>query len=233
MFVWAPVLKSELSLVHPDGDRLDRSVTRADPTLRDRSADLGVRPRVDSKWSGAGVSPFGDDVLHSPTIPIEEVDDAAREVASYMVEVMAARHGIGLAANQVGLPWRMFVHNMPRVAPQVIINPTLVDVDDHWTYVEGCLSLTIEGTHEILRRPKRIVVKALDISGREVRIAADELLARVFQHEIDHLDGIVYVQRLIGKPRETVYGLMAEHGVHLTKLPPRPYGATVMGVTQG
>ncbi len=198
-------------------------MTDGSPVVVDRSVDLGVRRYEDSRWSGAGVTPFGDVGLHSPTVAVDGIDDQVREVADYMVSVMQARHGIGLAANQVGLPWRMFVHNLPKVAPQVIINPLIVDLDESWVYSEACLSLTVEESRSEVIRPKRIVVEAVDIDGAEVRIAADEVLARVFQHEIDHLDGIVYVQRLIGDVQRRVYTLMEDAGIDTARLPPTPY----------
>lgn len=187
--------------------------------VRDRSSDLGVYPYVASEWAGAGIVPFGDEVLHQATRQVETISDEVRAIAGYMLEVMSARHGIGLAANQVGLDLRMFVHNLPKVAPQVIVNPRVVDLADEWSYTEGCLSMTLEGTRGSARRPRRVVVEALDINGAELRIAADELLARVFLHEIDHLDGLVFVQRLAGVERERVYRAMADGGLDTSILP--------------
>lgn len=164
-------------------------------------------------WSGRGVVPFGEDVLHAPTQPIDSVSDELAGIADYMIEVMHEREGVGLAANQIGLPLRMFVHNMPRVAPAVIVNPRIVESSGMWEYSEGCLSMTIDGTHAPLSRPQRITVECIDIKGRPLRIEADEWLARVFQHEIDHLNGVVYVERLTGSHRERVFRLMRSAGV--------------------
>lgn len=200
-------------------------MSSTDAVVRDRSSDLGVRPYEASEWAGAGVTPFGEEVLHQPTLPLKGIDGVVEDVARYMVEVMHARRGIGLAANQVGLPWRMFVHNLPRVAPQVIINPTIIDVDGTWEYSEACLSMTIEGTRTTMLRPKRLRIDALDLSGAQLRITADEVLARVFQHEIDHLDGLVYVQRLDGEARRRVYEILFLRGVDTKLLPARPYQA--------
>jgi peptide deformylase len=188
-----------------------------------RAAEVGAQMYVASPWSGPGVTPFGNACLHSPTESVEQIDSSVELVASYMIEIMHERRGIGLAANQIGLSWRMFVHNLPTVAPQVVINPQIIDVDDVWSYSEGCLSLTIEGSRAAVRRPKRVLIEAVDLSGATMRIAADELLARVFQHEIDHLDGIVYVQRLEGQSRSHVYDLMSANGVDTSLLPSKPY----------
>lgn len=170
-------------------------------------------PFTTSAWSGKGVVPFGENVLHSPTQPIDSITDELTSVADYMIELMHEREGVGLAANQIGLPLRMFVHNMPRVAPAVIVNPRVVESSGTWEYSEGCLSMTIDGTHAPLKRPQRITVECIDIKGRPLRIEADEWLARVFQHEIDHLDGVVYAERLAGAHRERVFRLMRSAGV--------------------
>lgn len=216
----AAILKDVISTVCRTDAWLDRPVTSSDQeVVRDRSSDLGVRPYIASRWAGAGIVPFGDEVLHQATQPLEIISDDVIAIAGYMIEVMHARHGIGLAANQVGLPLRMFVHNLPKVAPQVIINPVVTDLADEWSYTEGCLSMTLEGTRGRAMRPRRVLVEALDISGAELRISADELLARVFLHEIDHLDGLVFAQRLAGVERDRVYSAMARGGFDTSMLP--------------
>ena len=182
---------------------------------------LQAWPFEPSNWAGEGVVPFGEDVLHTPTVEVDAVTDEIRVIADYMIAVMHERDGIGLAANQIGLPLRMFVHNMPRVAPPVIINPVIVERSGTWTYHEGCLSMTIDGTHAPLDRPKQLVIDCLDGRGRQVRIDADELLARVFQHEIDHLDGILYAERLSAPHRRRVFQLMERHGVPVGRLEDR------------
>lgn len=179
---------------------------------------LGAWPFADTPWAGAGVVPFGEDVLHSPTQIVESFSDTLATIADYMVEVMHERDGIGLAANQIGLPLRMFVHNMERVAPPVIVNPVVIDSSGTWEYSEGCLSMTIDGTHAPLERPKRLTVECVDLQGRPMTIEADELLARVFQHEIDHLDGVVYAERLVGDHRQRVFKLMQAGGTPTTQL---------------
>lgn len=179
---------------------------------------LGAQPYEETEWSGAGVVPFGDDVLHTATHLVDTFGDELKTIADYMIEVMHEREGVGLAANQIGLPLRMFVHNMPRVAPQVIVNPKVIETSGTWEYSEGCLSMTIEGTHAPLVRAKQLVVECLDIQGRPLRIEADEWLSRVFQHEIDHLDGVVYAERLEGQHRERVFKLMKSSGTPTDRL---------------
>lgn len=179
---------------------------------------LGAWPHSDAGWAGAGVVPFGEEVLHSPTRDVETFNDHLKTIADYMVEVMHEREGVGLAANQIGLPLRMFVHNMPRVAPPVIVNPRIIETSGTWEYSEGCLSMTVDGTHAPLVRPKHLVVECVDVKGRPLRIEADEWLSRVFQHEIDHLDGVVYAERLVGDHRSRVFKLMTNAGTPVDQL---------------
>jgi len=180
--------------------------------LSEVAALLGAWPHTEAPWAGAGVVPFGENVLHSPTQQVEAFTDDLTTVSDYMIEVMHEREGVGLAANQIGLPLRMFVHNMPRVAPPVIVNPRIIDTSGTWEYSEGCLSMTIDGTHAPLVRPKHLVVECVDLRGRPMRIEADEWLSRVFQHEIDHLDGVVYAERLVSTHRSRVFKLMNAAG---------------------
>jgi peptide deformylase len=176
-----------------------------------------------SRWSGAGVVPICTPVLHTPTTVIDRVDGEIRKLAEHMLTLMRERSGIGLAANQAGAPVRMFVHGINDAAPSVIINPIILSTQGSWTYREGCLSVQIPGSAAPVVRPKKITIRGLLLDGRKVKITANELLARVFQHEIDHLDGIEYVQRLTGPERERVYALLAADGVDNTWVPSKPY----------
>ena len=141
-----------------------------------------------------------------------------------MIKVMRQAAGIGLAANQAGVGLRMLVHKLAPVAPQVLINPELLDGDGKWEYSEACLSLKLEGTAATVLRPKRITVRAVTIDGKPIVVNADELFARVLQHEIDHLDGIEYVQRVDGEDRLKIYRLIEDCGIDISCIPPRPYG---------
>ncbi|MGH1502323.1 MAG: peptide deformylase [Acidimicrobiales bacterium] len=184
---------------------------------------FGAQPYRASPWAGHGVTPFGADVLHTPTRAVSEFDDRLRDLGDYMIEVMHERDGIGLAANQIGLDLRLFVHGLPRVVDPVIVNPRITAVhDDTWTYEEGCLSLKLDGTYRTVVRPKRIRVEAQRLDGSAITIEADELLSRVFQHEIDHLDGHVFAQRVTGDGRSTLYQLMESAGVPTERLPELP-----------
>jgi len=193
----------------------------ADAPIEDESSDLGVWPTDrPSPYAGLGIVPIGTPVLHSAAKPIQEIDGRVAKIAGYMIRAMHARRGIGLAANQVGIAERLFVTNLSRCAPDVLINPVILHSEGSWSYSEGCLSVRIEGTGSVVYRPKRITIEAWTLKHTRVEIEADEVLARVFQHEIDHLDGIEYVQRLHGIDRKRVYDTMKAAGVDVSWVPP-------------
>lgn len=140
---------------------------------------------------------YPDPVLRLRAKPVQRITDEVRAVAQRMIELMHEAPGIGLAAPQVGLSWRLFVA-CPSTDPKddrVFINPVLVEpgrtLDD---YEEGCLSLP-QITGEI-RRPKTITIKAMDLDGKPVRMTSDDLPARVWQHEYDHLEGTLILDRM-------------------------------------
>lgn len=136
-------------------------------------------------------------VLRGKAKALTQINDEVRAVAVRMLVLMHEAPGVGLAAPQVGLPWRLFVAN-PTGQPEddlVFINPVLSnpsrEVSD---YEEGCLSLPdIRAT---IRRPKGITVTALDLAGKTFTLSSDELAARVWQHETDHLDGVLILDRM-------------------------------------
>jgi peptide deformylase len=136
---------------------------------------------------------FGDPVLRQRAKEVEEIDGRLVQLSEDMLATMYAAPGVGLAAPQVGIERRMFVYDAGD-GPATIVNPEIVESDGEWTYREGCLS--IPDLSWAVVRPKRIHLRARDLDGNEVDIEADEFLARVFQHELDHLDGVLFVQRL-------------------------------------
>ncbi len=141
-----------------------------------------------------------------------------------MTSVMHQAQGIGLAANQVGAPVRMCTHKLGAVAPTTLINPEILKSAGVWEYTEGCLSLSVDGAAAPVVRPKTLLIRALTLDGRAFIANADELFARVLQHEVDHLNGIEYVQRLTGLERTRVYLVMNEHDIDHSWMPPAPYG---------
>lgn len=185
-------------------------------------------PERESRFARPGIVPVGTPVLHSPTDYLANMQGpSVASMKARLLASMAAAQGIGLAANQVGASLRMLAHNLGRVAPQVFVNPVVLGVSGLWSYDEGCLSLHVENTRCRVDRPKRIDVVAGLPAGEIIVVEADELLSRVLQHELDHLDGIEYVQRLdAGRQRDRVYDAMGKAGVDVSWLPFRPYSSS-------
>jgi peptide deformylase len=142
---------------------------------------------------------FGDQVLRRVANPAADVSDELIELGRRMLVTMDREAGVGLAGPQVGAGVRIFTHALPEQAPPVLINPEIVESRGEWTYQEGCLS--IPGLYYDIVRPKEVHVRAIDLHGDEVDFDAYELLARVIQHEIDHLDGVLFVDLLQGDDR--------------------------------
>jgi peptide deformylase len=139
---------------------------------------------------------FPDPRLRTVARPVDAVDDSVRRLADDMLETMYAASGIGLAATQVNRDVRMLVMDISaeRDAPMVLINPEIVSRDGSQVCEEGCLS--VPGEYAEVERAERIRVRALDRDGESREIEADGLLAVCIQHEIDHLDGKVFVDYL-------------------------------------
>lgn len=129
---------------------------------------------------------FGDPVLKISTADVTDIDGGIKRLCDQMLATMYEAPGIGLAANQIGIGKRLFVYDVGD-GPVSLVNPRIVESDGEWVYEEGCLS--IPGLSVELVRPKTVHLVGLDLDGNEVSIEADELEARLFQHELDHLDG--------------------------------------------
>jgi peptide deformylase len=136
---------------------------------------------------------FGDPVLRQRAAEVEEIDGRVARLAEEMVETMYAAPGVGLAAPQVGIERRIFVYDIGD-GPHTVINPRIVERSGEWEYVEGCLS--VPDLHWPIMRANLVHMVALDLDGNEISIEGDELLGRVLQHELDHLDGILLIERL-------------------------------------
>ena len=148
---------------------------------------------------------FGDPVLREVTTPVTEIDGSLATLVDRMVATMYAAPGSGLAANQVGVAKRLFVYDAGD-GPKTIINPVIVESDGEWTYEEGCLS--VPGLSWEITRPNAVHLVGLDLDGNELSIETDEFEGRVFQHEMDHLDGILLVERLDDDQRKKARKLL-------------------------
>ena len=138
---------------------------------------------------------FGDPVLKQKAVEITNVDGNLARLADDMIVTLHDAAGLGLAAPQVGVQRRLFVYHMQDDPdPKVIINPTISEARGEWTYEEGCLS--VPGLSWEIVRPKEVHLTGYDLDGNEISIEADELMARLFQHELDHLDGVLLLERL-------------------------------------
>jgi peptide deformylase len=148
-----------------------------------------------------------DPVLRQVSKPVDRVDDSLRKLADDMLETMYDAPGIGLAAIQIGLPLRLLVIDLAREddepAPHVFINPEILDSgDERSVYEEGCLS--IPEYYAEVERPASVRVKYVDRDGREQEMMAEGLMATCLQHEIDHLNGVLFIDHISKLKRDMV-----------------------------
>jgi peptide deformylase len=153
---------------------------------------------------------FGDPVLRKRADEIADVDDRLVRLAEDMVHTMYEAPGVGLAAPQVGVEKRLFVYDIGD-GPEAIINPVISESDGEWVFEEGCLS--VPGLSWEIVRPKEVHLTGYDLDGNEVSFEADEYLARVFQHELDHLDGVLLLERLDDDTRKAAMRTLRERAL--------------------
>lgn len=142
---------------------------------------------------------FGDPVLKTCAAEITNIDSKLIKLTDEMFEVMYQAPGLGLAAPQIGVQKQLFVYDVDD-EQQVLINPKIIESSGEWVYDEGCLS--IPGLYVEMLRPKLVLVEATNLDGNTIQIEADELLARLFQHEIDHLHGVLMFERMTPDQRK-------------------------------
>ena len=162
----------------------------------------------------------GDPVLHSAALPVTKIDKTLKALVADMFETMAAAPGVGLAAPQVGVPLRVFVYNWTdddgtlwsgaAINPELWITPTPAGEADEEAESEGCLS--IPGERFPLRRSPNAILKATGLDGSEYEIATSGWLARIFQHEYDHLEGTLYADRLEHSHSKAVAKALRKNG---------------------
>jgi peptide deformylase len=144
---------------------------------------------------------IGADVLRQNAAPIEKFDDELAALVERMFETMKLGKGVGLAAPQVGLAHRLFVIQIEGDKPRVFINPEIVETSlELESFEEGCLS--IPGVYADLDRPAAVRVQAMNERGRRFTLEAEGFLARVVQHELDHLNGVLFTDRLPERSRD-------------------------------
>ena len=149
---------------------------------------------------------YGDSVLHDAARPVDAITSDVERLVDDMIETMYAAPGVGLAAPQVGVPLRIFVVDISIGRDLggliVMINPEFVERDGTQLEEEGCLS--VPGFNATVVRPQRVVIKGRDRHWTDQQIEGTGLLARAFQHEMDHLDGALFVDRLRGLKRDLI-----------------------------
>ncbi len=161
---------------------------------------------------------FGDPVLRKVAKDVVNIDGKLRKLCGRMFETMYAEPGIGLAAPQVGVQRRFFVYDLDD-EPNAMVNPVIEESSGEWLHEEGCLS--IPGLMWDVVRPKEIYITGYDLDGNDVAIEADELLARLFQHEIDHLNGVLLLDRLDDDTRKEALKTLREDFLDREEAPPQ------------
>lgn len=165
---------------------------------------------------------IGDPVLRQRATDIADVDGKLAQLAEDMLTTMYEAPGLGLAGPQVGVQKRIFVYDVGE-GPQVVINPEVRESRGEWVFDEGCLS--IPGLAFELARPKEVHLTGYDLQGNELSIEADELLARCFLHEMDHLDGVLFIERLDDDDRKAAMKIIREQRLTAADLAEAEIGA--------
>lgn len=166
---------------------------------------------------------IGDPVLTQRASEINDIDGKLVNLVDEMFDVMYDAPGMGLAAPQIGVQKRLFVYEYDE-QPGVLINPVISESDESWTFNEGCLS--IPGLYFEIVRPKKVLITGVDLDGNEVTYEADELQARLFQHELDHLDGTLMTEHLTEEQRKVA----KKHLLDLRLNGPSPHPSITLGV---
>jgi peptide deformylase len=179
-----------------------------------RSEELDAEREARRRAALTVVRQYPDPILRMKAKEVEELDDAVTGLVERMTRLMDEARGVGLAAPQLGILRRVLVYRTAEEAPPVaLVNPKVVSASEEVeTADEGCLSLGAASVVVEVERPIRVVVQGLSPSGEETRIEAEELEARVLQHELDHLDGILTIDRTTPEHRRAA----------LAKLRPQP-----------
>lgn len=162
----------------------------------------------------------GEPVLHSRAREVEVFDDELRQLVADMYETMDKAPGVGLAAPQIGVGLRIFTYDYADdegnerrgviINPKLEVGPIVDEPADEDTEIEGCLS--VPGERFPLKRAEHVVVSGVDLDKKPIRIEADGWFARIFQHEFDHLDGLLYVDRLAEPWKEISSDIIADNG---------------------
>ncbi len=162
------------------------------------SEDLFAELEMEKEMALRNIREYGDDVLAKECRAVKEITPRVKELVDDMLDTMYEANGVGLAAPQVGVLKRIVVIDVSPEGdqPLIMINPEILETDGEQTGYEGCLSLP--GKSGVVTRPNYVKAKATDIDGTEYIVEGEELLARAICHELDHLDGHMYVEKVEG-----------------------------------
>lgn len=168
-----------------------------------------MEPTVKERSEAYGIRFYGDPVLRRKAEEVRNIDGALVELAGGMMSVMDKARGLGLAAPQVGRSVSLCVVNLPAMdqaqkKPLVLLNPRVIGSHGRLLHQEGCLSLP--ELYAEVARPQKVGISGLDLEGREIELEADEMLARCFMHEIDHLNGVLFIDHLSQLKRQLLKG---------------------------
>ena len=146
---------------------------------------------------------LGNECLRQKALPVKKISSEYERIAKDLVDVLHAGEGVGLAGPQVGLMERIFVVHMADYQPIVFINPSIIETSEETLkYEEGCLS--VPGIYTDVIRPKIVKIQAWNEKGRPFTLEADGLMARIILHEYDHLDGILFIDRISEQKRNRI-----------------------------
>ena len=162
---------------------------------------------------------YGDPVLKQRAQEVTDIDGGLARLAADMIDTMYAAPGLGLAAPQVGVQKRMFVYDLDDGnGPRTLVNPVITESSGEWTHEEGCLS--VPGLYFSITRPRDVHVTGYDLDGQEVSIEGTELLGRLLQHELDHLDGTLLLEHLDTDQRKEALRVLRQRTLDGDTVPP-------------
>jgi len=169
--------------------------------------ELNAEDEARRRLALAQIRQYPDVALKIASRPVEEFDDELRDLVERMKRLMHDAHGLGLAANQVGVIRRLFVFTPSKDVVAAVVNPEIVErSEDTDVAEEGCLS--IQGVLVPVERPMRITLAGRDENGEDVRFELDDIYARAAQHEVDHLDGVLIIDRTTPEARREALSVL-------------------------
>jgi peptide deformylase len=178
----------------------------------DEEAEAAAEREARRRFALAQIRQYGDPALRMRAHEVSEFDDDLRRLVERMIGLMHDAQGVGLAATQVGVLRRLFVFEPDENGPRTIVNPVVVErADEVAADEEGCLSL--QGVRVPVERATRVVLEGKDENGEDVRVELDEYGSRVVQHELDHLDGVLIIDRTGDEHRKEALGTLRPRAV--------------------